>query len=234
MLLRGLLLASLVATPRLDAQLNGVPVWPVGLPVPNAPPLDLIAAVHTTSGDDFVNLATEADAGVTLGMDYALGPRLTLRGLLGAIHRDVALGQRRTEFQGAALIGVNLIQEYLASGENEVGASVLGGYGYGTLPDGGENNLVVGLDFTTVIGMGGWFIEQAFVPRWSFRHTRVASGGDWQHGPAISGATTLGFPFGLRLAITAERVFLGAGDASPPGLPQTRPYAWSVAVRYRF
>jgi hypothetical protein len=165
-------------------------------------------------------------------MEYALGPCLTLRGLLGAIRRDVSLTERKTQLQGAGLIGVNLFQKYLGAGEHEVGASLVGGYGYGALPGGREHNLVAGLDLTTVIGMGGWFIEPALVPRWSWRHTSIPAGGDWQHGPGVAAAVTLGFPFGLHLALAGERVFLGAGGAGLPGLPETNVYAWSLAVRY--
>lgn len=176
--------------------------------------------------------ATRADPGVTLGIEYALGTRLALRGLLGAIHRDVSTGERKTQLQGAALIGVNLFQRYLGADEHEVGASLVGGYGYSALPGGREHNLVAGLDLTTVIGMGGWFIEPALVARWSWRQTRIPAGGDWQHGPGVAGAVTLGFPFGLRLEVAGERIFLGAGDAGSPGLPETNTYAWAFAVRY--
>jgi len=230
---RGLLLASLVAAPRLEAQLNGVPVWPVGLPNPNAPSVDLIAAFHTTSGDDFVGPATTADPGITLGIDQSGSRRLTLRALAGLISRDVTALTRSNELQAAVLAGFNLLHAELGAQGHEAGVSALGGYGTSTLSVGHEGNWLVGVDLSAALAMGGWFLEPALIPRWSWRRTETGSGEDWQQGPALGGALTAGFPFGLRLQLAGERVFLGAGDASPPDLPQTRTYAWSVAIRYR-
>lgn len=231
---RGLLLASLLAAPRLEAQLNGVPVWPVGLPNPTAPAVDVIAAFHSTSGDDFVSPATKADLGITVGIDHARSARVTFRGLVGAIRRDVTPLERATELQAAALAGVNLFHTFVGAEGHEAGISVLGGYGISTLPGGRERNLLLGIDLSAAIAFGGWFLEPALIPRWSWRHTSFPAGDDWQQGPAIGGAVTAGFPFGLRPQLAGERVFLGAGDASPPGLPETRTFAWSLAVRYRF
>lgn len=226
------LVASLLAAPCLKAQLNGVPVWPFGLPNPTAPPIDLIAAGHTTSGDDFVGSATAADPGVTLGVEYGLG-RVTLRGLAGAIRRDVSLSERATELQAAALAGVNLFRTRVGVEGHEAGASLVAGYGYSALPDGREQNLIAGIDLSAAIALGGWFVEPALAPRWSWRHTGIPAARGWQRGPGISGAVTIGFPFGLRLQLAGERVLLVAGSAGPAGLPATKTYSWSFAARYR-
>jgi hypothetical protein len=232
MFARSLLLAFLVTAPRLEAQLNGVPVWPVGLPNPTAPAADAIAAFHTTSGDDFVGPATPADPGITIGFDQFRG-RLTLRALAGLVRRDVTPLSRSTEYQFAVLGGLNLLHAYLGADGHEAGVSVLGGYGTSTLSVGYERNVLAGVDASAAIAMGGWFLEPAVIPRWSWRRTKTGTGSDWQQGPAVGAALTAGFPFGLRLQLAGERVFLNAGDASPPALPRTRTYAWSVAVRYR-
>jgi hypothetical protein len=191
----------------------------------------LIGAIHTTSGDDFVGAATAADWGGTVAVQYSFGRIWTVRGGVNAIRRDVSSTDRAWKPQGFVLGAVNVLHAYVGStGKYEAGASIIGGYGYSALPDGGEQNLLVGVDLAGVIGLGGWFVEPSVVPRWSWRHTKTAAGAGWQTGFGLSAAVTVGFPFALRLQFAGERVFLGAGEADPPGWPETKTYSWSVGI----
>jgi hypothetical protein len=221
-----------VVAPHARAQLNGVPVWPVGLPIAHAPRFDGLVALHTTSGDDFVG-ATAADPGFTLGVDQVLGKRFTLRTAAGLIRRDVAPGQRTTRLQAGALAAANLFRSLVGVQGSEVGASLLAGYGYGSLPRGHQDDLFLGFDLTVAIALGGVDLEPSLVPRWIARRTRTGTLSAWQDGPGITAALTFGFPLGLRLQVAGERIFLRAGNAIPAGVPEVKTYAWSAGIRYR-
>ena len=116
---------------------------------------------------------------------------------------------------------------------SEVGASLLAGYGYGSLPHGHQDDLVAGLDLTLAIALGGVDLEPSLVPRWIARRTRNQTVSAWQDGPGITAALTFGFPLGLRLQVAGERIFLRAGNGIPAGVPEVKTYAWSLGIRHR-
>lgn len=211
------------------AQLAGVPTWAVGLPNSTVR-LQLVAGIHTTSGDDFVGPDTKADPGATAALQTLLAGRFTLRAGGGFTHRDVSATEREIRPQGFALVGANVIHWRNGIGNLGLGASLMGGGGLSSLPDDmRQQHVIVGVDVSATIGLGGVFINPSVVPHWSWRRTDFGEDRFWQDGFAMSAGATVELPWGLSLNFAGERASL-ADDFAPLGPPEITVYSWSLAL----
>ena len=228
---RGVTLAVALAIilPRpLIGQLNGVPIWSPGLPVA---PLETAVMAHTSSGADFLG-DTGAEWGGTISLRAMFADRVTITGGVGALPRDVGVGERTWKPQYFASAAFHLVHGTDAVGDYEYGLAVLGGWGVSTLPgDADEQNIPLGLDLVGHFNQGGWYVEASVLPRWAWRRTDLGAGGKWQNGPGLTDTLSAGTSFSIALIAAVDKTWLDA-TAGAAGLPETNPVSWSIGLRW--
>jgi hypothetical protein len=123
-----------------------------------------------------------------------------------------------------ASAAANVLHAEFGEEANEVAISLVGGYGYSSLPGPSkEQDLTTGLDVHFVF----WILEPWISPRIHWRNTTLALDSQWQHGPAVTVGTSIGLNFAA-LVLAGEYVRLAESDG---GLPAANSFVVSLGIQ---